>query len=96
MKGFAYKLVESDYPFAKLLDDHRKKRNESSKQLVFPFESYRSGQRKLAGAVYKTISEKKSLFVKAPTGIGKTISTFFPAVKAFGEGKLKPYFLSNG
>ncbi|MEH7246274.1 ATP-dependent DNA helicase [Neobacillus niacini] len=92
LEGFAYEVVENYYPFAKLLDDHRQERNISSKQLVFPFESYRSGQRKLAGAVYKTISEKKSLFVKAPTGIGKTISTFFPAVKAFGEEDVNRIF----
>lgn len=92
LEVFVNKLVEDYYPYAKLLDDHRKERDDSSKQLVFPFESYRAGQRKLAGGVYKTISEAKSLFVKAPTGIGKTISTFFPAVKAIGEGHLNRIF----
>lgn len=89
---FVHEVVESYYPYAKLLHDHRKARNESSKQLVFPFETYRAGQRKLAGGVYKTIVEEKSLFVKAPTGIGKTISTFFPSVKAMGEGHLNRIF----
>lgn len=89
---FVHEVVGNYYPYAKLLHDHRKARNESSKQLVFPFDSYRAGQRKLAGGVYKTISEEKSLFVKAPTGIGKTISTFFPAVKAMGEGHLNRIF----
>ena len=46
----------------------------------------------MAGAVYKTILDKKSLFAKAPTGIGKTISTLFPAVKAMGEGLLNRVF----
>jgi Rad3-related DNA helicase len=92
LEVFAHEVVENYYPYAKLLYDHREARNESSKQLVFPFESYRAGQRKLAGGVYKTISEEKSLFVKAPTGIGKTISTFFPAVKAMGEGHLNRIF----
>jgi DNA excision repair protein ERCC-2 len=92
LEGFVQEVVETYYPYAKLLHDHRKERDESSKQLVFPFDTYRSGQRKLAGGVYKTISEKKSLFVKAPTGIGKTISTLFPAVKAMGEGNLNRIF----
>jgi DNA excision repair protein ERCC-2 len=92
LEAFVHEVVERYYPYAKLLHDHRKARNESSKQLVFPFESYRAGQRKLAGGVYKTILEEKSLFVKAPTGIGKTISTFFPAVKAVGEGYLNRIF----
>ncbi|MDR7078249.1 Rad3-related DNA helicase [Neobacillus niacini] len=92
LEVFVNEVVENYYPYAKLLYDHRKERNESSKHLVFPFDSYRAGQRKLAGAVYKTISEEKSLFVKAPTGIGKTISTLFPAVKALGEGYLNRIF----
>lgn len=60
-------------------------RNTSIKNSGFPFEKYRKGQRKLAVYVYKTIQQKRKLFVKAPTGIGKTISTLFPAVKALGE-----------
>jgi DNA excision repair protein ERCC-2 len=92
LEVFAYETAEKYYPYAKALYHHREERNESSKGLVFPFEAYREGQRKLAGSVYKTISEKKSLFVKAPTGIGKTISTFFPAVKALGEGHINRIF----
>ena len=53
---------------------------------------YREGQRKLAGAVYKTINEGRKLFAKAPTGIGKTMSTLFPSVKAIGEGLLQRIF----
>ena len=39
----------------------------------------------LAAGVYRTIARKKRLFIQAPTGVGKTISTVFPAVKAVGE-----------
>ena len=61
------------------------KRNASIKQTEFPFD-YRPGQRDVAAAVYRTILRKKKLFIQAPTGVGKTISTVFPAVKAVGEG----------
>ena len=61
-------------------------RNTSIDSLSFPFPSYRAGQYRLAGAVYKTIENKGRLFACAPTGIGKTISTLFPAVKALGKG----------
>jgi Rad3-related DNA helicase len=61
-------------------------RNESIKDLEFPFEKYREGQRKLINIAYQTIKEKEMLFSQAPTGIGKTISTIFPAVKALGSG----------
>ncbi|WP_458413330.1 helicase C-terminal domain-containing protein [Schinkia sp. CFF1] len=92
LERFAYEMVEGFGPYAKLQQKHRNSRNESIKALDFPFETYRPGQRKLAGAVYKTIMDKKSLFTKAPTGIGKTISTLFPAVKAIGEGHLNRIF----
>lgn len=62
----------------------RRKRQESIQNLEFPY-PYREGQRKLVGDVYRTISRNKNLFIQAPTGVGKTISTIFPAVKAVGE-----------
>lgn len=65
--------------------DWTKKRNESIKQLQFPFE-YRPGQKEFVTGVYRSILRGKKLFVEAPTGVGKTISTVFPAVKAMGEG----------
>lgn len=60
-------------------------RQESIVQLEFPY-PYREGQRKLVADVYRTIMRRKTLFIQAPTGVGKTISTIFPAVKAVGEG----------
>ena len=63
----------------------RKKRQASIKELAFPF-PYREGQKELAAGVYRTIARKKNLFIQAPTGVGKTISTLYPAIKAVGEG----------
>lgn len=60
-------------------------RNDSIRTVDFPF-AYRDGQRELAGQVYRTISQGRKLFIEAPTGVGKTISTVFPSVKAMGEG----------
>ncbi len=62
------------------------------KKLQFPFAEYRSGQRDFAIAVYKTILDREKLFASAPTGIGKTISTLFPSLKAIGEGKAEKVF----
>lgn len=67
------------------------KRQESIRQLRFPF-PYREGQRELAAHVYHTICHGKKLFLEAPTGVGKTISTVFPAVKAMGEKKADRIF----
>lgn len=63
----------------------KEKRNASIKGVEFPF-SYREGQKELVSSVYRTILRKKKLFIQAPTGVGKTMATVFPAVKAVGEG----------
>lgn len=62
----------------------RMERNESIARLEFPY-PYREGQKELAAGVYRTIRREKNLFIQAPTGTGKTITTVFPAVKAVGE-----------
>ncbi|TFD99741.1 helicase C-terminal domain-containing protein [Jeotgalibacillus salarius] len=81
-------MVRIYEPFALLMQRLKDDRQASIETFSFPFDSFRPGQRKLAGAVYKTIDEKAKLFAQAPTGIGKTISTLFPAIKAAGEGKV--------
>ncbi|OLS03584.1 ATP-dependent DNA helicase [Tissierella creatinophila] len=92
LKDFLISLIEKYIDWAKLSFDWEYIRDESIESLNFPFKTYRNGQRELAVAVYKTIKEKKNLFTKAPTGIGKTMSTLFPAIKAMGEGKAKKIF----
>ena len=67
-------------------------RDKSIQSLAFPFPRYRPGQRKLAVAAYRAMAAGGRLFLEAPTGIGKTISVLFPAVKALGEGKLERIF----
>ncbi len=62
----------------------RIERNTSIEKLEFPY-PYREGQKELAAGVYRTINREKNLFIQAPTGTGKTITTVFPAVKAVGE-----------
>lgn len=87
--------------YQKLLDDYhkwiscslswKKERNASMKDLQFPF-PYREGQREIVSGVYHTVSSKKTLFVQAPTGVGKTMSAIFPSVRAIGEGKGETLF----
>lgn len=77
-------LVEEYKKWADFQFAWRSLRQESIKRLTFPYE-YRKGQKELAAGVYRTIARGKNLFIQAPTGVGKTISTVFPAVKAVGE-----------
>jgi len=67
-------------------------RDVSIRSLEFPFPNYRPGQRELAVAAYRVLANGGRLFLAAPTGIGKTISVLFPAVKALGEGRLERIF----
>lgn len=67
------------------------RRDASARELDFPF-AYREGQKGLAQDVYRTIMREKKLYLEAPTGVGKTITTTFPAIKAMGEGLISRVF----
>ena len=69
----------------------KRERNASMEKLEFPF-AYREGQRQMVSSVYHSISSGKQIFIQAPTGVGKTMSTIFPAVRAVGEGKGETVF----
>ena len=87
--------------YQKLLDEYHKwlsyqkkwkeERNHSLQSLEFPF-PYREGQRKMVSSVYHAIGASRQIFIQAPTGVGKTMSTIFPAVRAVGEGKGETIF----
>ncbi|MBS7527189.1 ATP-dependent DNA helicase [Fusibacter paucivorans] len=73
----------------------QKRRNASIESMAFPFPDYRRGQREMAVAVYQAIKREQVAFVEAPTGIGKTISTLFPAIKSLNESMTdKIFYLS--
>ncbi|WP_242866832.1 ATP-dependent DNA helicase [Abyssisolibacter fermentans] len=92
LKEFFYDVLNKYIVWAKMLQEWKTVRNESIKTVDFPFKNFREGQRKLAVGVYRSIKDKKNIFIEAPTGIGKTISTIFPAVKALGEGLREKLF----
>ena len=85
-------IISSYFTWANITNQWNEVRDNTIKNLKFPFDNYRAGQRELAVSVYKTVVEHKKMFVQAPTGIGKTISTLFPTVKAMGEGHTSKIF----
>lgn len=87
LKNYVFSIIEEYKKWIILKSNLIEDRNKSITTLKFPFEKYRLGQRELAKACFNTIREKSVLFAQAPTGIGKTISTIFPAVKALGENR---------
>lgn len=92
LEEFYVGLLKSYLDFSKKMIAFRKIRNEGIEKLQFPFIQYRRGQRKLAVGCFQTIKEGKDLLVEAPTGIGKTMSTLFPAVKSMGEDLIDKIF----
>lgn len=84
LKKWFLDLVHQYEKWAVFQIEWRQKRNQSIKQVEFPF-GYREGQKDLVVSVYRSILRKKKLFIQAPTGVGKTMATVFPAVKAVGE-----------
>lgn len=92
LRSFFSNLVQDYLHWAQVMVSWNEKRNEAIAKLNFPFEVYRKGQRELAVAVYKTIKEGNKLFAQAPTGIGKTMATLFPTIKALGEGHTSKIF----
>lgn len=74
---------------------HRDARNRAAQALAFPHSAFRPGQRNLAESVYKAVSTGRCLMAQAPTGIGKTVGTIFPMLKALAPQQLdKVLFLT--
>ena len=85
LKTWFQKLADTYYIWAHWHQEWKKVRNASMIGLEFPF-PYREGQRELVHGVYRTILREKQLFIQAPTGVGKTMSCLYPAVRSVGEG----------
>lgn len=96
-----YRIEELEEWFEDLMRSYRKwadyevewkeQRQRSIRELAFPF-AYREGQKELITYVYRTLYHKKKLFIEAPTGAGKTLSSVYPSVKAVGEQMAEKIF----
>lgn len=92
---FFNNLINMYIDWAETIINIRNQRKETVEKLEFPFSGYRQGQRKFSIAVYRTIEEGKKLYAQAPTGVGKTISVLFPAIKSLNsKNNSKIYYLT--
>ena len=94
LSGWFQEVTDAYRKWAEFQRDWRELRRASIQGLEFPY-PWRAGQKKLAMDVYRTILRKKDLFLQAPTGTGKTLSTVYPAVKAVGEGLAERIFYAT-
>lgn len=77
-----------------ILYDHEQLKMSSLETLVFPFDTYRRGQREMMSAVYQTMIEDDLLYAIAPTGIGKTMATLFASLKSLKDDTQKIFYLT--
>ena len=91
LKQWYEELTDSYHKWLAYQIEWRKKRNESMENLEFPF-AYSKGPRKMVSGIYHAISKKEQIFIQAPTGVGKTMSAVFPAVRAIGQGMAETVF----
>ncbi len=92
LKTFFHNLVSRYLKWAESVAAGLTVRDESIHRLEFPFQGYRPGQRSMAVAVYRAVRDQKQLIIQAATGIGKTMGTLFPALKALGEERISKIF----
>lgn len=78
--------------FIKKIKKLKEERNESWKNIPFPFEEYRKGQKRLIDFVKKAQDEERNVYIEAPTGIGKTVSVLYPSLKRFVDDKADHIF----
>ncbi len=82
LQVFAESLCARYVAWAQSEARHRKRRQDWLQQITFPRVEFREGQRDLAAAVWRACTRGESLRIQAPTGLGKTLGTLYPALRA--------------
>ncbi len=85
LKQFAEEAFSRYVRWQKIIDKWYADTVNSAAALVFPHTEFRSGQRDMAAAIFRTVRDSGSLLCEAPTGTGKTISSLFPVVKSIAD-----------
>ena len=88
------RVIDEYGAFYQLILEKKEKLYQSLTSLEFPFTSFRSGQRELAKYAYGVAKKGGKLYVEAPTGIGKTMSTLFPVIKTLGNPHEKVFYFT--
>ena len=95
LEDFYLDLLERYLDFSKEIIEFSEIRKDSIEKLPFPFYNYRKGQRKMAVSIYNSIKSSKNILLEAPTGIGKTMSALFSAIKSIPEGITEKIFYAT-
>lgn len=90
--NFFMDTLEKYYKFSKAYIDNEEELILTGKNVPFPYANYRQSQKQFMTAVYSCITNKNKLFAQAPTGVGKTLSTLYPSIKALSNKLGKKIF----
>ena len=85
-------LLRMILPRAKDLEERETTLRKTAKKAIFPYKEMRDAQHDMILECWRDMRAGKTLFAEAPTGIGKTIATLYPAVRCFGEGRCDKIF----
>jgi len=92
VEQYGLKLLDKYFGLLRRRSIWLKQRNQSIEQLDFPHQSYREGQREFAVAAYRALKNKSQVVLQAPTGIGKSIGSLFPAIKSLRHQNFEKVF----
>ncbi len=90
-KSYLELLERADF-FGRLMLERKNEILPRLRRVPFPYPDIREGQETMIKAVYRGIVKHKNVFVQAPTGIGKTISSLYGALRAMSEGRVDKIF----
>lgn len=94
LEAFFKQTMEDYLAFCDLIDAFKEQKINSINELRFPYPKFRSGQGLLMKHVYENVVDNTNLFVNAPTGIGKSLGTIYPSLKALNDGKNQIFYLT--
>ncbi|MBN1150066.1 DEAD/DEAH box helicase family protein [candidate division WOR-3 bacterium] len=87
-----FEMFEKYFKWLLFLEKRRNERDKSLSEVSFPHDTFRKGQEEMFFAVFEAVENSKTLFVRAPTGIGKTAATIFPSLKSLGADHAEKVF----
>ena len=95
LKDFFYESIIKYIEWINIVEEKKKDRIDTLKEIKFPFDSIRMGQRDMMKASYYTLSHNQILYTIAPTGIGKTMASIFSGLKALKNEREKLFYLTG-